>query len=351
MFAEFDDIYIQEQYSEVKSRSDVNVGNYLNISEKSLYLPLPIISANMPQITESAMTACMFENGGIGILHRFCNIPTNINMIKKHCSILESKYKLDKDCINHSYGISIGSNVDDAIQRFSAGYKIGTRVFCLDVAFGNHIKVKETIKKIKKISNNDITLIVGNISTVEGAKNLIEWGADILKVGIGPGSHCSTRKRTGVGTPQLRALYDIKTKVPESILIADGGIRCTADIAKSLIFADFVMVGSVLAGTIETPGPVYPTADSDLRNRTYYKMYGGSTSAENKNNNGNKVKFVEGVSTQVPFKGHVKYILREIKEGLQSSFSYSNALNLKEFKKNVIWSDGINTYRGLEKIK
>ena len=153
-------------------------------------------------------------------------------------------------------------------------------------------------------------------------------------------SVCRTRSNTGVGKPQFSAIkevYDAIHGITNTKIIADGGIKTTGDIAKALIFADAVMVGAVLAGTSETPGDAFPEPGTDLTNRSFYKVYGGSASMENKVKNGQKARFVEGEMLKVPFKGKAKYLLREIQDGLQSSFSLSGCNNLKEYKEKVKW--------------
>jgi len=342
MASDFDNIFIREQYSAIPSRSSIDVGTVL---WDQYPMSIPVIAANMPQITENVMATCMIDNGGLGILHRFCSIEENVHMFR-------SIYGLP-NCPRYDVGVSIGVKQED-IKRYHKLYAHGARVFCVDVAMGNHEHMQKMIGVIKSFYD-DIVVIAGNVSTAEGALNLVKWGADVVKIGIGPGSNCETRKRTGVGTPQFHALKEIKEAFVEqhvdAKIIADGGIRNTSDIAKSMIFADAVMVGAVLAGTIETPGRVYPCPDTDLWNRQYYKVFGGSSSAENKNRHGNPTRFVEGKMTTVPFKGHAKYILREIKEGLQSSYSYSNAMTTSLFQRNVIWGDGVHEYQGLNMTK
>jgi len=153
-------------------------------------------------------------------------------------------------------------------------------------------------------------------------------------------SVCATRKNTGVGTPQFSAIQNAKSGLkdyPAVKIIADGGIKNSGDIPKALAAgADVVMVGAVLAGTTETPGKVYPCPDTDLWNRQYYKVFGGSASGENKVSKGKEHKFVEGIMKTVPFKGKAKYILDEIIDGMQSSFSYTGAKDMKTFKEKVI---------------
>jgi IMP dehydrogenase/GMP reductase len=145
-------------------------------------------------------------------------------------------------------------------------------------------------------------------------------------------SVCQTRQNTGVGVPQLSAIQSIKLEYPHIPIIADGGCRTGRHITVALAAgADAVMLGSILAGTVETPGNVYPEESTDLVNRTFYKTYGGSASAQTKGEN----KFVEGKMVKVPFKGHVKYILKEIKESIQSACSYSGCSTLDEFRKKA----------------
>jgi len=161
-------------------------------------------------------------------------------------------------------------------------------------------------------------------------------------------SVCRTRTKTGFGKPQFSAILEVNktfaglkekpNRRPPKI-IADGGIKNESDVAKALLVSDGVMVGAVLAGTIETPGPVFAERGTDLVTRTYYKIYGGSASAEKKVANGKKAQFVEGEMIKVPLKGHAKYLLEENQEGIQSAFSYGGANNIAEFRKNVTWRE------------
>jgi IMP dehydrogenase len=226
-------------------------------------------------------------------------------------------------------GVSIGVKDEDK-DRFDMLYGAGARIFCIDVAHGHHILVKNMLKWINENVRGDrdeMTLIAGNIATPDAYNALSDWGADAAKVGIGPSPVCRTRYNTGVGVPQLYALETIFKEsmthaVPISI-IADGGISHVGDIAKALKYADAVMLGSMLAGTSETPGSAFRNEQGD-----WYKVYGGSASGENKGAN----RFVEGVVKTVKFNGEVKYILREIEQGLQSTFSYVGASNHNEFQ-------------------
>jgi IMP dehydrogenase len=166
--------------------------------------------------------------------------------------------------------------------------------------------------------------------TPEAAQALIDWGADCIKVGIGGGSACTTRINAGVGYPQLSALANIRNACPDAKIISDGGIVYSGDIAKALVYADAVMIGGALSGTAETPGKVFRNKQG-----AFYKVFQGSASARHKETTTGEPKFVEGITYEVPFKAKVKYIFKEIQEGLQSSFSYVGATNLREFKEKA----------------
>jgi IMP dehydrogenase len=172
-----------------------------------------------------------------------------------------------------------------------------------------------------------MTIIAGNVATAWGAQDLSKWGADVVKVGVGPGSVCKTRQNTGVGIPQLYALQKIRKACPSLQIIADGGLKETGDIGKALKYANAVMIGSMLAGTSETPGHVFETPDNK-----YYKVYGGSASGESKVKAGKDNSFVEGAVKTVEFRGKAKYILRKIKQNVQSTCSYQDARTLEELR-------------------
>jgi len=327
----FSDILIDPQYSEVESRSTVNISSNLGFT----VLNLPIISSNMPSITEYKMAIEMFNHGGMGILHRFYSVEDAVEDFKKAKENIDATGKDASKII----GVSIGIKEEDK-YRFEKLYEAGARVITVDVAHANSLMARNMIDWLVRCGK-DIKIIAGNVATVEGALNLVDWGADVAKVGIGGGSICRTRSQTGVGKTQLSAIMEIKKAFIErkisNPIISDGGIKTAGDICKALIFSDAVMVGAVLAGTSETPGNAYPEPGTDLTNRTYYKMYGGNASMETKVNNGQIGRFVEGETKKIPFKGHVKYLLREIDDSIRSALSYSNANNLEEYRKNVQW--------------
>ena len=230
---------------------------------------------------------------------------------------------------------------DQGIERAEGLIEVDTDVLILDTAHGHSKNVIDTVKKIKKKSNYT-QIIAGNIATKEGAKALIDVGADAIKVGMGPGSICTTRMVAGVGVPQLSAILEVSeiTKKSNIPLIADGGIKYSGDIAKAIAAgADTIMIGSLLAGTDESPGEVY------LYQGRSYKSYRGmgSISAMLKGSaeryfqdiNIDIQKLIpEGVEGQVPYKGSVSVVLNQLIGGLRSSMGYTGNENIKKMKTN-----------------
>ena len=341
----FTDVLIEPNYSEIESRSDVDLSSDFG----RFKLKLPVLSANMKHITGAKMAYNMNLSGALGILHRFNSTEDAIIDFQSALTYIETGVYDDSVLINfkckartyeaelaYSVGVSIGVKESDK-ERFMELHKHGARLFCIDVAHGHHINMRKMLEWIRKESgtNSEVVIIAGNVATARGAIDLHTWGADIIKVGIGPGAVCQTRKNTGAGVPQLQALKDIReafvgTEINIKI-IADGGIKSTGDIAKAYKYADAVMVGSFLSGSSETPGDVYENPDGE-----FYKIYGGSASGENKVSAGRENKFVEGMMTTVPFRGHVKYILKRIRENVQSAFSYAGAATFSEFQKKAV---------------
>jgi IMP dehydrogenase len=326
----FDDVMFEPQYSEIRSRSEVSLSSKIG---DGFYLRLPVISANMADVTEKNMAIEMAKNGGMGIIHRFMSIEENVEMF------LECKDSVISEGLDlRSIGVSIGVG-EECKERFKALRAEGAITFCIDVAHGHHIHVKNMLKWVRgQVQEDDeIILIAGNVASVAGAWDLYQWGADVIKVGVGPGGLCQTRENTGVGIPQLYVLEKIANYFDDNTydwqenrpyIIADGGIKKTGDIAKALKYADAVMLGSFLSGTSETPGHVYESMEGK-----FYKTIAGSASAESKVRSGKSNSFVEGGIRQVEFRGKVKFILRKIKENVQSSFSYAGAKNIGIFRK------------------
>lgn len=334
----FSDVLIKPKYSEVESRRDVDLTSDFG----KFSLKLPIISANMKTITGPKMAAEMSLHGAMGILHRFNSVEQAVLDYKEALSIIEHSVDGLGQASPYRVGVSIG--VQDADRgRFDQLYSNGARVFCIDIAFGHSLNMKNTLRWIKGLDVRDIYIIAGNVATGEACYDLADWGANSIKVGIGGGKMCTTRIQSGIGVPQLHAIMEAyeefkRQGIKNTKIISDGGINHTGDITKALKYCDAVMVGSYLSGCTENPGQVFKGPSGQL-----YKVYAGSASGENKSSNGQTADYIEGIASQVPFRGHVKYILQSAKEGIQSGFSYVGAKNLSEFKENcefIIISDG-----------
>jgi len=337
----FSDVLIIPKYSEVESRTDVEIRVLLN---QKICLTLPVISANMKSVTESKMAIEMAVCGGVGILHRFMSIEDSVKEFLNTRGLMSQRISSTSYC--NMVGVSIGVQDEDK-NRFNALCEAGARVFCVDVAHGHSKKTKDMIKWLDENAHprQEITIIAGNVATGEGAYDLADWGADVIKVGLGPGHACTTRRATGVGIPQLHAIKEVseefKAQGINKGIISDGGIETVGDICKALKYADAVMLGNFVSGTSETPGHVFRD-----ENQNFYKVYQGSSSGESKNESGYTVEYIEGISKKVPFRGHVKHILREIEQGIKSSCSYVGAFNLEQFKEKCEFieiSDGGRT--------
>lgn len=314
----FDDILLVPQYSDIKSRKDVS----LNMTDKKglIAASLPIMSANMDTITGPEMGHYMFTKGGYGILHRFMTIEENV---KAHLQTPSSF-------------VSIGVTQEEN-KRFLALYKAGCRKFCIDVAHGHSKAVGDLITDIKT-AYTDTVIIAGNVCTAEGAQYLEKCGADLIKVGVGPGSVCSTRIKTGHGVPQLSAIKECAHAVKCSI-IADGGIKSPGDIVKALAFgADFVMIGSMLAGTHYTPGETFYTENPGPNG--IVKKYRGMASKEaNDDMFGglSEWKTAEGVQVVVPYKNAeaTDAIIADIIGGIRSGLTYSGARDIRQLQEKA----------------
>ena len=320
----YDDIQIIPKYSEVVTRSECDIRTRFT---KNYYIDKPYVSAPMDTVTGGEMALRMSQLGGVGCIHRFMSIGDQVNIVKK----LTDDIGISQ--LNRDIPICASIGVTDSKKRLDELVNVGVNVILIDVAHGNTKLMKNAIKYIK--DNYKVDVIAGNIATAEGARNLCEWGADAIRVGIGNGSLCETRIRTGIGVPQVTALVDcIKVAEQYNIpVIADGGVRMIGDVAKALALgSDSVMLGSLLAGTKESPGSISKTGQ--FPNDQLYKSYRGSASLETKKEHNLSEKNVEGNSKLIPYKGKIKRILSDIDDGLKSSMSYVNSTNLSTFQAN-----------------
>lgn len=309
----FDDVLLEPKFSNVNSRSQVDV----SVDLKGFKFSHPIIPANMKSIIDLEMADAIIKSNGLAILHRFDPIDQQMNTVKYFKSKL------------NNLAVSIG--VKDIDKENVINFlKIGVQIMCIDIAHGDSQMCIDMIKYIR-LQSKDVLLIAGNVATGAGAGRLWKAGADVVKVGVGSGSICLTRIEAAAGVPQLSAILSVAEKAEslkfyhESIdekkefkFISDGGIRNAGDCVKSLAIADMVMAGGLFAGCAETPGNIV------IKNNISYKEHNGSST--------HKESRIEGVKGLVPIKGTFNDILKTTIEGIQSGCSYQGAHNLKELK-------------------
>lgn len=333
LFLTFDDCQIIPKYSEVNSRSEVSLKSKFS---RNFNIDTPIIAAPMDTVCGINMALLMMKLKGVGVVHRFMTVGEQIyiinEMIRLNIALLEHKI------IDTHLPIVAAIGVDNDLERLEKLLEAGVTGLMIDVAHGHHLKVKQTIKSLINVRNGmDETqrfdIIAGSIATARAAQDLEEWGADALRVGIGGGSSCETRIRTGIGIPQLSAIMEI-AKVATIPIIADGGIRYPGDVAKAIAAgANTVMLGGLLAGTTEAPGEIIYTGN--WPDRKMYKVYRGLASETTKIKIGKLNSFVEGTAALIEDRGSAKDIIEDIRDGLASALSYVGAMNMEEFKQRA----------------
>lgn len=323
----YDDVLIVPSKSAVRSRKDPSLSTRITRRHRT---ELPFISANMDTVTESAMAIAMNGLGGLGILHRFMSVEAQTLEVTK---VKESGAKL--------IAASIGVN-EEGRERAEALVKAGANILTIDIAHGHSIAMIETLKWLKDRFGDSVDLIAGNVATPEATDELIQAGADAIKVGIGPGSMCTTRIITGAGVPQLTAVAwcaDV-ARTHNVPIIADGGLKASGDIVKAIAAgAESVMLGSLLAGTLETPGTIH------FGKKHYRGM--ASRAAQTSWRGGLPEGMApEGEATAVPVKGHVKDVILELAGGLRSGMSYINAVELSDIPEKARFMEmSSNGYR------
>ncbi|MBC8421993.1 MAG: IMP dehydrogenase [Pelagibacteraceae bacterium] len=370
----YDDINIIPAYSNISSRSNIDLTTQFT---KNTEITIPIVSSPMDTVTGYDMALEMMEWGGVGVLHRFNTIEEQSNMMKRLHREWESFFKIggdektledvhdnwvsqrvvgayDKEDISELHEDlefqretnlmnrrwkkkplcgAIGVT-DDYLERAQELVTNGCNVLLIDVAHGHHKLVGDAIEKIKK-NIQGIEVVAGSIATGKAAEYLCEKGVDGIRTGIGNGSLCETRIRTGVGIPQVTAIIDC-VSIADTFgvpVIADGGVRNIGDVCKGLACgADSVMLGSLLSGTKESPGSIEKIGQ--WPNEQLYKKYRGSASLDSKHDRGEE-KNVEGNHKVLPYKGKVKRILKDCRDGIRSSFSYIGANSIDEFHAKV----------------
>ena len=312
----YDDIQLIPAYSSIESRQNIDLTTQLTTNYS---IRVPLVASPMDTVCDSEMAVAMAALGGIGCIHRFLTISE-----QAHEVAYTSKTVKNRDWWTPYVMAAVGAN-GDYLERAQELVKSGANIILIDVAHGYHSFVRDAISNLKKNLPSSVDIIAGNIATGKAAEALQDWGADALRVGIGGGSLCTTRVKTGFGVPNVTSLSDVAAvaKVP---VIACGGIRNSGDIAKALaVGANAVILGSLIAGTKEAPGQMIEKSNG------LYKRYRGAASLETKSIHGQAQRNVEGESTIVPFKGKVKFVVDGLLDGLRSALSYAGAGNLNEY--------------------
>ena len=316
----FDDVTLKPKYSDILP-SEVDTS--IKLTER-LKLKIPLLSSAMDTVTESKMAIAIAKLGGLGVIHRNLDIKSQVSEIRK-----VKKAKL-------LVGAAVGASLNE-FKRAKSILNEDLDMIVVDTAHGHTKKVSEIIKFIKKIKKNKTALCAGNIATPDAAKFLLKLGVDIIKVGIGPGSICTTRLVAGIGVPQLSAILSVRNGIQNKNvkIISDGGIKYSGDLAKAFAAgADAVMIGSLFAGTDETPGKLIK------KNNKLFKSFRGmgSVGAMNKGSadryfqtkQKDSSKYVpEGVEGLVKYKGKVERVIFKLVGGLKSSMGYLGSKQIK----------------------
>ena len=325
----YDDVLLLPDASEVVP-SEVDTKSFLT---RKIQLDIPLVSAAMDTVTESTMAIAMAKIGGIGIIHRNLPIAEQVT----HAKLVKGA------------GLRVGAAVgvgDDGFERARSLIEAGVDVVVVDTAHGHHRAVLDAIERIKK-SFPEQEIIGGNVATRAGAQALINAGADAVKIGVGPGSICTTRVIAGVGVPQVTAIMEAakackKADVP---LIADGGLQYSGDIAKAIVSgADTVMLGSLLAGCDESPGELLEIGGKKFKR---YRGMGslGAMQSRGESKSYSKDRYMqddvlsedklvpEGIEGKVAYRGAVASVVHQLVGGLRSGMGYAGAADISTLQR------------------
>ena len=307
------EVLLVPQYSEIRSRDECDTSVVIG---PGVNLKIPVISSCMDTVTGAEMAAKMSRLGGLGVIHRY-NTP-------------ESQAELVRIAVSQARGGPVAAAIGvtgDYFKRANLLLDAGASALCIDVAHGHHILVKEVLEELRATHGENLCIIAGNVATKRAINDLADWGANAVRCNIGGGSICSTRIQTGHGVPGFETILKCYQTDRNVVIIADGGLRNSGDIVKSIAAgADCVMLGSLLAGTDETPG------DFVYVNGEKRKVYRGMASPEAQFDWRGRAGSLEGISSTVPYKGSTEDILTSLMQGLRSGMSYSGARTLKELQ-------------------
>lgn len=320
----YDDVLLVPTYSEIESRSDVDLTTKIS---PHVTLKLPLISINMTDVTGVEMAIAIGRLGGLGFLPRFFSPEEQADMV--------SEVKKANVQVGAALGIKEGY-----LERAELLANAGVDILTVDVAHGHMQKTIEVTKDLKNKFGKKVDIISGVIGTYEGAKDLFVAGADSVRVGVGPGTICITRVQTGVGVPQITGVLDASRAARKfnKTILCDGGTKNSGDIVKGLAAgASAVVIGSQFAGTKEAPG------EMTIHKGIKYKAYNASTSLAEKKKHFKKVadlrenyiKHIEGVESLVPYKGRLENLVEKMQANIKSGFSYCGAKNTEELWKKA----------------
>jgi len=310
----YDDVLLKPQYSDIVSRSEIDLSTNLGAG---LTLKIPILSSPMDTVSEGGMAAALGAAGASAIVHRYNTIPSQARHIRS------AKDRAG----NINVGAAIGVT-HDYIERAHAAYEAGATFICVDVAHGHHVLMKEALHKLRETFGDDKHIMAGNVATLEGINTLSDWGATSARCNIGGGSICSTRIQTGHGMPGLQTLFECAQTDRDIAIVADGGIKNSGDMVKALAAgADVVMCGSLFAGTTEAPGEIFRDKHGGI-----WKAYRGMASKEAQADWRGRYSSYEGISTRIPYQGKVANILEDLVRGIRSGLSYSGARTIEELQ-------------------
>lgn len=316
----FDDVLLVPRRSNIRSRQDVSLTTKLSAG---IEIGIPVVAANMDTVCEQEMALAMARLGGVGVIHRFIPVEAQAAMVAA----------VKNESADYPVAAAVGTD-HDAISRSKALAIAGVDALVLDIAHGHAEHAIDTVRSIKD-ALPDVDIIAGNVATQGGAEDLYEAGADAIKVGVGPGGVCTTRIVAGVGVPQLTAIANA-SQVPIPV-IADGGIKTSGDIAKAIAAgADTVMIGSLFAGTKESPGEVEQSANGLVKRVRGMASFEAIEAravrhGEEIDDEYFEQRAPEGVEGAVPYKGEVAKLVSNLMAGLKSGMSYSNARSIPEF--------------------
>lgn len=319
----YDDVLLMPRHCEITSRMIPDMESRITKNYKS---KVPFISANMDTVTEERMALAMGKLGAVGSLHRFLSVERQVQEVK---NLINAKSQYPGLIVAASVGVK-----EEGMRRADALVDAGVEILTLDIAHGDSVMMLEVLEYLKK-THPTVDVIAGNVAMPDGVKRMIDAGADAVKVGIGPGSMCTTRIITGCGVPQLTAvsLCVQEARKHDIPVIADGGIKTSGDIVKAFAAgAESVMLGSMLAGTIESPGEI----------KGGMKRYRGMASKDAQlswRGNMQKGMAAEGESRMIPCKGAVEDVIQELSGGVRSGMTYLNAYTLSDLTKNALFME------------